>query len=591
MWLTPSSTARRRTACAVSTSSGRPQMPLPVSRIAPKPRRLTSSSPAILKVPEAVAVGMAGGLPSEHGQVALELPGADLHAVVLPLLALDLDVAVEHVLAERAQDELGLRRDLDRLAERLRQLLDAEPPPLLGRQVVEVLVHRLRQVVALLDALEPRLQERGERQVRVARRVRTAQLHARRLLLARVVEGHADERAAVAPRPREVDGRLIAGDEALVAVHPLGEDRADLPRVAQLAGDERLADVGEEVRVVLVEEGVAPPAEERLVRVHARAVLAEQRLGHERRMPAVLHRVLLDRDAVRHAVVGHLQRLGVAHVDLVLARPDLVVRVLDVDAQLLEREHGLAAHVRAGVERREVEVAALVEGLRAAAVLEVEVLELGTDVEGVEAHLVHALERATEHVARVALVRRALRREDVAEHPPDALALGAPRQDREGRRVRHRDHVRLLDRVEARDRRAVEAHAPLERVVELGDVDRERLQLTQDVGEPEADEAHVALVADRLDVVRGLRLVGHGRDPSGLFPAWWTSRTGPPVHRRGRMAACLLRPTPTGSPTCRCSARRSARTSSGRWRASATATPSSPAIRTCGSRTRSSTTR
>jgi hypothetical protein len=78
--------------------------------------------------------------------------------------------------------------------------------------------------------------------------------------------------------------------------------------VAQLAGDERLADVAQEVRVVLVEEGVAALAEERLVRVHPGAVLAEERLGHERRMPAVLHRVLLDRDAVRHAVVGHLQR-------------------------------------------------------------------------------------------------------------------------------------------------------------------------------------------------------------------------------------------------------------------------------------------
>src|SRR3954468_2746687 len=234
MWLTPSSTARRSTACAVSTSSGRPQMPGPVRRMAPKPRRLTSISPAIAKVPEAVAVGMAGGLPSEHGQVALELPGADLHAVVLPLLALDLDVAVEHVLAERAEDELGLRRDLDRLAERLGQLLDAEALSLLGGQVVEVLLHRLGQLVALLDALEPRLQQGGEGEVRVARGGGAAELHPRRLLLARVVERHAHERAAVAPRPREVDGRLEAGHEALVGVHPLGEDRADLARVAQL---------------------------------------------------------------------------------------------------------------------------------------------------------------------------------------------------------------------------------------------------------------------------------------------------------------------------------------------------------------------
>src|SRR3954471_7808694 len=112
MWFTPSSTARRSTAIAPWRSAGGPGVPGPVRRIAPKPRRLTSSSPAIAKVPEAVAVGMARGLPSEHRQVALELPGADLHAIVLPLLALDLDVAVEHVLAERAQHELGLRRDL-----------------------------------------------------------------------------------------------------------------------------------------------------------------------------------------------------------------------------------------------------------------------------------------------------------------------------------------------------------------------------------------------------------------------------------------------------------------------------------------------
>ena len=153
-------------------------------------------------------------------------------------------------------------------------------------------------------------------------------------------------------------------------------------------------------------------------------------LGMNDRVPAVLHRVFLDRDAVRHAVVGHVHRVRVAHVDLVLARPDLVVRVLDVDAELLEREHRLAAHVGAGVERREVEVAAVVEHLgRAVGVAEEVVLELGPDVERVEAHALGALERAPQDVARIALVRRALGREHVAEQARDALLLGAPRQD------------------------------------------------------------------------------------------------------------------------------------------------------------------
>ena len=140
--------------------------------------------------------------------------------------------------------------------------------------------------------------------------------------------------------------------------------------------------VRQEVLVVGVVERVAAVLEERLVGVHARAVLAEQRLRHERRVPAVLHRVFLDRDPVGHAVVGHLQRRRVAHVDLVLRGADLVVGVLDVDAELLEREDRLAAHVGAGVERGEVEVAALVEDLGLLArlrpgVAEVEELELG----------------------------------------------------------------------------------------------------------------------------------------------------------------------------------------------------------------------
>src|SRR3712207_6928170 len=53
---------------------------------------------------------------SDLRQVAVELPRGHLDAVVLPLVALDLDEAVEHVLAERPQHELGLRGDLDRLA-------------------------------------------------------------------------------------------------------------------------------------------------------------------------------------------------------------------------------------------------------------------------------------------------------------------------------------------------------------------------------------------------------------------------------------------------------------------------------------------
>src|SRR5216684_5394835 len=55
MKLTPNSMARRRTAIAVAGSLGGPQIPSPVRRMAPKPRRLTVSSPprAIVPLPAA----------------------------------------------------------------------------------------------------------------------------------------------------------------------------------------------------------------------------------------------------------------------------------------------------------------------------------------------------------------------------------------------------------------------------------------------------------------------------------------------------------------------------------------------------------
>src|SRR3954452_5583904 len=89
--------------------------------------------------------------PSENGQKLLDLVRRDLHPVVLPLLPLDLDEAIERMLSEHPQNQLRLRRDLDRLAERLGQLLDAAAVALLRSQVVEILLHRLRELVAVLN--------------------------------------------------------------------------------------------------------------------------------------------------------------------------------------------------------------------------------------------------------------------------------------------------------------------------------------------------------------------------------------------------------------------------------------------------------
>ena len=132
--------------------------------------------------------------------------------------------------------------------------------------------------------------------------------------------------------------------------------------------------------VVLVDERVALALPERDVGVHARALHAGQRLGHEGGEDAFLARHLLDHHAGGHDGVGHGQRVGVAQVDLVLAVRVLVLGVLYGDAHLLEHEHRAPAQVARQVGHREVEVGAGVQGDRAplrVGVGEVEELDLG----------------------------------------------------------------------------------------------------------------------------------------------------------------------------------------------------------------------
>ena len=99
---------------------------------------------------------------------------------------------------------------LSRVVTRLGQLPDAHRGPLGLAEVVQVAVDRVGQLVTLLDPLEARLQQSREREVRIARRVRTAKLRARGGLLARVVQRHPHERRTVAPRPGDVHRRLEA---------------------------------------------------------------------------------------------------------------------------------------------------------------------------------------------------------------------------------------------------------------------------------------------------------------------------------------------------------------------------------------------
>src|SRR5687768_1164984 len=89
----------------------------------------------------------------QSGEILLLLPLRDLDAVLVPLAALELDVAREDVLAERAPHEIRLGELVDRLAERLGQRHDALLSPLGRGEPVEVALHRVGELVALFDSL------------------------------------------------------------------------------------------------------------------------------------------------------------------------------------------------------------------------------------------------------------------------------------------------------------------------------------------------------------------------------------------------------------------------------------------------------
>src|SRR5665811_789847 len=122
---------------------------------------------------------------------------------------------------------------------------------------------------------------------------------------------------------------------------------------------------------------------------------------------------------------------------------------LNVDPDLLESEHRRTAHVTGCIERRQIEIATLVKWFGPLGIAEVEELQLGGELKTVEAHVLGTVHRTTQDKARIPLVGCATERVHVANQAGYGLLLRAVRQDRKGARVRHREHVGLLNRVKA----------------------------------------------------------------------------------------------------------------------------------------------
>src|SRR3954469_3638214 len=127
----------------------------------PEYRGLNSMSPA--PVP-----------PLQHRQVPVHLERGDVAAVLVPLRPLVAQEEVEDTFAEGVAHQLGRLHHRDRARQRIRQRVEPELAALLRRELRDVVARPDRQLVALLDAVQPGGEEEGEREVRVAGRIRSA---------------------------------------------------------------------------------------------------------------------------------------------------------------------------------------------------------------------------------------------------------------------------------------------------------------------------------------------------------------------------------------------------------------------------------
>ena len=278
-------------------------------------------------------------------------------------------------------------------------------------------------------------------------------------------------------------------------------------RAGELREPRRAGLVGHQRRALLPQ---------RLVAVHAGAVVAEDRLRHERRGLAGAARDVPDDVLVGHDLVGHPGERLVPQVDLALAAGrDLVVVELAGDAEPLERQHHLRAQVVQRVVRGGREVALLlahrvaepglarvpvalgrvdrvVRAVRAELVrdlVEDEELALGPEERRVgDAGRDQVLLCAAGDAARVAGVRLAGDRvEDLADERE--RRRGRERVEHRRLRLRHEQHVRLGDALPAADRGAVEAEALVERrLVERRQRQRHVLPRPEQVAELQVDQ-------------------------------------------------------------------------------------------------------
>src|SRR5215218_7871189 len=246
------------------------------------------------------------------------------------------EVVGDDVGAQRLAGDRALGEEAAGLAQRARHVLDV------GRGVGVALADRW-ELDLLIDAVQARGDEPGERQVGVDVTARQTALEAP----PRPVADDAEGAGAVVVAPSDGGRRERSRGKALIGVDVGREQQRQLPQPGDRAGQES------------VEEGVVGGEDvlagrrvgQREMQV-ARAALALVVLGHERDRLAMLGgdllRPILEDDV---AVTGR-QRIAVVEVDLVLAEVALALGVLHAHARAV---HGVADRAQQRLDTRRPE--------------------------------------------------------------------------------------------------------------------------------------------------------------------------------------------------------------------------------------------
>jgi hypothetical protein len=255
-------------------------------------------------------------------------------------------------------------------------------------------------------------------------------------------------------------------------------------------------ELAELVRRLGVVEGVLLALEQRLVRVHAGAVLAEDRLRHERGVQPEVQRHLADHEAEGADIVRRGQSIGILEIDLVLPGRHLVVRRLHLEPHLLQTVDDGPAAFLALIDGGQIEVTAAIVRLDGgvARVIheEQEELRLRPGHHGV-ARLAAALDGAPQREPRTSGERRLVRVVDVADQTRHPTVLVLPRKDPQRVQIRLEQHVGFLDAYETLDGRTVEHDLTGQRLLELAVRDFHVLVVTLDIGEHQPQEADLLL--------------------------------------------------------------------------------------------------